>query len=179
MLEPPSGTSVVNWLGSRFGIGSAEGYTTIHPQKTDACDFCCASENDAASIRMTLKRHGQQHDQTLERAAAVAELEATLKDVEAARLAHLEEADEAKEAYKSGYAAASHECYAELTASFAALPRDGAFNADGSINGHSAEGKQMLAFAKRASGFVVPLDTDFQQDKSYPEWKQTPQPGPT
>ena len=32
-LEPPSGSSVVNWLGSRFGIGSAEGYTTIHPQK--------------------------------------------------------------------------------------------------------------------------------------------------
>jgi hypothetical protein len=40
-LEPPSGSSVVNWLGSRFGIGSAEGYTTIHPRKTDACVRAC------------------------------------------------------------------------------------------------------------------------------------------
>ena len=111
--------------------------------------------------------------------AEVAELNALLQDLATSKAAHLEEAHEAKQAYNAAYEAASHERYAALNAMYTSLPRVGAFNADGTINAHSVEGKQMLAFAKSASGLVVPIDSDFQQDKSYPEWKVLPQPGPT
>ena len=178
-LTSSSGTSVARWLGSFHGIGSDLGHTTLHPHKTDACDECTRFETDISSAEMSLKRHSQQADQTPGRVAAVAETKVALQDLRTAQAEHLEEAEEAKAAYKAAYEAASHERYAKLTDEFNALPRDGGFHPDGSINTESERGKELLRFAKSASYLKVPLDSDFQQDKHYPQWNLLPQPGPT
>ena len=112
------------------------------------------------------------------REVAVRELEDEKQDLVSAKVAHLDEAKEAKDKYIAMYEAAPHDKYAALTSQFNNLPPE-AFMADGRLDETSPHYKTVVDFAQAASGFVAGQDTDYQQDKHYPCWMQGAQPGPT
>ena len=127
---------------------------------------------------MSVKRHRQQPDQTLTRQAAVVELELNLAQLRQTEKEHLAEAAEAKAAYKRTYYENSHEVYTGLTKQFNSLPV-AAFGPDGELLPGAPGASEVHDFLDKASKFKGGVDTDYQQDKSFPHFGKSPQPGPT
>jgi len=121
-LEPVSGNTIYNWLEEDFGIGSANGHTTLHPRKTDACDACVKFQIDINSVDASIRRHQQQHDSTIDRLNAIAALKEQLEDLQRARSLHIQTAAESKGVYDAAHAASTHDMYARLTDEFNGLP---------------------------------------------------------
>jgi len=99
--------SVEVWFRQDFGHRSANGHTTLHPPKTDACPTCCELDDDIASLEMALNKHRMQHDGgTPERVPKMQRCQLQLDDLKAAKKAHVDAASRAKDAYHAASRAA-------------------------------------------------------------------------
>ena len=164
-------STVALWFKKMFGIGSKLGHTGVHPHKTATCPHCCSYALDTESCEITLDLERRQGSQTATRKATIAELEQSLLDIGVEWGLHTDEAHEAQEAYHASCNGA-HNLYAKLCSEWSAvLTREA--NADEKLHEHVDH------FCKLAAAYVFVISSDYQQDKLWPAWNSSPQPGPT
>lgn len=166
----PSHVSIERWLKRDFGKSSEAGSTVLHPHKTDACSQCCETANDLASLLQSLKREQSQPEKTAERLRNVEVLNQCILDTKAAHSEHLAHAARAKENYtaKSNAARAEYVAVTELWNDIRKRHADGTLDA-----------AMMLDAARRFARAELVMEHDYQQDKFWPSWNASPQPGPT
>ena len=177
-LLPPDGrtvnrSTVAVWFKQFFVIGSSLGHTGLHPHKTAACQLCCHFSMDADSCEVTIKMERNQGNQTDGRKECILQLNESLESILAEELLHKEEAHETQEAYRvsmrNAYARAK---YNQLSGAFVTLLQQAV---DGCANLNVA----IEEFCGLAAIFIFIFSSDYQQDKLWPAWHCSPQPGLT
>ena len=178
LSQLPSGARKVNrstvavWLSTEFGIGSRLQHTTLHPHKTAACPLCCQYCEDLASCEITLEMETNQHNLTPEREETMRQLRESIADIAREEKLHGIEAGEAQQAYRNTIKDA-HKMYSEFCQAW-----------DGLLRGAPSMGpaeldKAIDIFCILVAGFIFVFSSDYQQDKMWPAWNSSPQPGPT
>ena len=168
-MKAPSDSSVSNWFAEYFGkAGAVYGHTSLYPQKTDACSFCCEQIEKIQSLDASLRKHRLHTEDagSLERQAAVRELTQEREQLQCELEEHRALAAHAQLLYRERLSG-SRSDYLKLCETYFDLLGD------------DSDGNAVLAFAREASKLMFNLDADYQQDKSYPHWGVSPQPGPT
>lgn len=145
-----------------------EEYTVRYPQKTDACSDCVRFNEQLRADRQSLKRHEQQSDRTLDRLAAIKELEISVSEHEAALKLHRDIAGKASKFHKDCVDTA-YSNHQETLSSWNDLMALGSDASDSDIE----------AFVLASGDGWFDMSSDYQQDKSFPSWRQSAQPGPT
>ena len=163
----PDHRTIEIWFKEFFGIGSDLGHTDKHDHKSDACAECCKDHQDMASLKLKLKKHGSQHDQTAARRATIEELEKDLQRLEEKNATHLGKAKSAQEHYNTGCSSARRD-YLKFIEVADVLLDDGDLDDDA-----------LRARCEAISDFQFQVESDYQQDKFWPSWNLSPQPGPT
>ena len=172
--QPVHPSTIGLYFTEMFGINSEHGHTTQHPHKSDACPTCEMNHIDHESLKMSLKRHESQPDVTDARKIAIAAIKQDIKDGEADRSAHVQEAALAQRVYKSTIHGA-HEEYSALVAAFGSL-----IQAISNSTDHANETILIGNFAGAAASFKGKFSSDYQMDKPMPAWHgKMAQPGPT
>ena len=118
-------------------------------------------------LKMSLARHVQHTEDagSVLRQQAISEIKQQLEEVEERRRQHKQEADEEHEYYKSRVTGA-HDNYLRMCSLFY---RYAAADANISL-------ANLIADLSEAT---FELASDYQQDKAYPHWGESPQPGET
>jgi hypothetical protein len=102
-LAPVSGWTVQEWLSLFFGTNSTRGYTTLFPVKSDACTTCASLDGDIKAASISLLRHRQHYEDagTIERQAAIKEIEDQIEDLWEERTRHKKLAEDAYSSYRA------------------------------------------------------------------------------
>lgn len=145
-----------------------EEYTVRYSHKTDACSDCVRISQQMASDRQSLKRHEQQSDRGIDRMMTIKDVKMSLADHENAMRRHSEEAGGASKFHKDCVSTAFNS-YTSVSAQWESLMEKGS----------SATEDEFTQFCNDSSSLWLDVSTDYQQDKSIPSWRESPQPGPT
>ena len=169
-LKAPCNTTVATWFKEDFNRGSALYHTTLFPHQTDSCSTCCALNTHQNSVEASLRKHRLHvEDQgSLERQAATKELHEEYDAIAQEIASHRKLAGEAQECHKVEGMTARADYIAACAAYL-----------DVASSGRLACTDQVDHFCRLASRLKFCFDSDYQQDKSYPHWGKSPQPGPT
>ena len=176
-FKPVHHSTIALWFHKHFGVGSEHGHTEIHPHKSDVCPVCAQIEMDLQSLTASLKRVRAQPDKTAKREADIVLLHDGIKQLEEAWEEHTNEAKQAHEHYVTKIEDA-HQDYCFAVRKWQMLLSSMAVDAETQLNAVE-KASTIEKFVKAVSGIALVLSHDYQQDKQYPAWHKSPQPGPT
>lgn len=128
---------------------------------------------DMKSIKMTLKRHGQQGDMgSVERQMEMQQLRDQLEELRADRTEHKMEAAQAQEYHKSCIDGA-HSKYIVVCGLLEEY-----LHAISNITAEDTIMQHLEALISAGESFIFEQGSDYQEDKSLQNWGLSPQPGP-
>ena len=184
ILKCNSGTIQV-WFNELFSVGSPHGHTVLHPHKSAVCPLCCQFQMDLEACGLSLQACQGKAD-CGERTKSIDETKQAIIEIEAEQREHGLETHEAQEAYRSCINSA-HADYIVIVDAWivvweAVAKMVAATCASTSVD----ELLQQICgdvvfqeFCELASVFRFVISSDYQQDKPWPAWHSSPQPGPT
>ena len=169
-MDAPCGSWIRNMMVRNFGSHSTHGHTVMHPHSTDTCSTCSGFKVDTDSLNQQLKKHLSHGEDagSIVRQQRIAEINSELLSLKKIWNDHKDKAAIAQKNYKDrrNLCRERYLTTCELWVDLI-LTQIGNALAD-------AE-----PFVRLAALLEYGVDSDYQQDKTTPSWRQSDQPGPT